>query len=443
MNILFILPEYYPHSGGGISTYYLHYIKALKPYCGKIKIIVGSGYVQSDEDHLVDGVEVEYLRKDIHQACLNKFSKFDLIPDFRNNLAAAWAMFQQADEGKDFDIIECTDFGLGFIPWVINNKQPVITRLHGSAGQIRLHEADQPDNMAIDFMRQTELLLLPHCDKIITHSSANQLFWNQLFNNQSVALIDPVFNTDVKTPLPLAEREPFGLVTARIQRWKGPIPLCEALTKLNTTEAPQIKWIGRDMPYEGRQSMSAFLKNKFPAVWDKNVKTQSPLPNEQIQALQKKVKFGVAPSTWDMFNFTCLEFLGAGTPLICSDGAGASDLIDHGKNGFKYRASDPIALADCLRQISGMQEEEYNKMALAGLDTVNQRLSPAKIIPLNLEQYRLAISNFKGKPANTFLEAIYAPSNKQSPIKDILDALPLKRLLSYVARRIKSKTGKN
>src|ERR1700744_3694300 len=96
----------------------------------------------------------------------------------------------------------------------------------------------------------------------------------------------------------------------------------------------------------------------FPSVWNKHVAHQKPLHNDQVKALQQKVKFGIIPSTWDMFNFTCLEFLSAGTPVICSDGAGCSDLIEHGKNGFKYPATDTDSLAECLRQMSKMDESE-------------------------------------------------------------------------------------
>ena len=58
---MFILPEYYPHSGAGISTYYQHYIKAIKPYCNRIKVLVGSGYLQGGNSLSVDGVEIEFL----------------------------------------------------------------------------------------------------------------------------------------------------------------------------------------------------------------------------------------------------------------------------------------------------------------------------------------------------------------------------------------------
>jgi len=143
--------------------------------------------IKDNNDHIIDNIEVEYLRVDLYHKYLNKFSKFDLLPEFKKNIAAAWAMFDQANAGEGFDIIECTDYGLGFMPWVINHKKPVITRLHGSTGQIHLHETKIPDSLLIDLIRQTELLLLPVCDRLITHSNANQKFWRRWISGSTTA----------------------------------------------------------------------------------------------------------------------------------------------------------------------------------------------------------------------------------------------------------------
>ena len=443
MNILFIIPEYYPHSGGGISTYYLHYIKALQPYCHKIKVITGSGYTQSEDTYQLNGIVIEYLKPAIYQEYLTKFSKLDLLPEVRNNMAAAWAMFKQAEGGNGYDVIECTDFGLGFIPWVINHQKPLITRLHGSSGQISIHEKGLPDNLLSDFNKQAELLLLPLSDKLITYSKANQQFWEPLFKNKQVKHIDPVYSVETTPPMALAQRENHGLVTARIQQWKGPVQLCEAMAKITRDAIPPIRWIGRNVRYNNKESTSEYLKARFPSIWNKMVTPQNPVPNQEIIVMQRKAKFGLVPSTWDMFNFTCLEFLSAGTPVICSDGAGCADLVTHGKNGFKYAANDTSALAGCLQQMNAVSAEEYSQMALAGQQTIAKELSPDRLMPLNIEQYQSAINDFKPSPSNPFLDALYKPSDKLSDINDTLDTLPLKRLVNYVLKRIKSKTGIN
>ena len=440
LNILFILPEYYPHSGGGISTYYQHYIPALKSSAGKIKVIVGSGYVQSEDTYNMDGVEIEYLKPSIHSKYLSAFSRFDLLPEFRNNLAAAWAMYEQADYGKGFDIIECTDFALGFIPWVVERKKPVVTRLHGSSGQITFKENDLQNTLQNDFVRQTELLLLPQCDTLISHSSANKHWWESLISKE-IAHIFPVYSIAASSPIPFSERDDHGIVTARIQVWKGPIQLCQAVSEIQGKIKP-IKWYGRDTSYSEFGSMSEYLQHTFPSVWNKTVIPQNAVKNDEARELQSRALFGVICSTWDMFNFTCLEFMAAGTPVVCSDGAGVSELIRDGINGFKYEAQNTNELAECLKKASAMSKDKFDELSGAGIATIRQELSSEKLIPQNLQQYETASDSFRPTIANDFIRHMYSPSDHHTGISSTLDGQTVKNLAKYLVKRIRSKRSK-
>ncbi|MES2062132.1 MAG: glycosyltransferase family 4 protein [Bacteroidota bacterium] len=432
MNILFILPEYYPHSGGGISPYYIHYISALKPFCSRIKVIVGSGYTQAYDKFIYDGIEVEYLEPSLQQQYLTKFTKLDLFHGYRNDVAAAWAMWQQAAKGEGFDIIECTDFGLGFIPWVIEHHKPVITRMHGSTGQITLHENSLQDSAA-DCVMQAELALLPLCNNLITHSSANRNFWLNVFPGANINYIPPVYNNQQTQALPLNERDNNGLVTARLQKWKGPVELCKAVQVLK--DPVTIKWFGRDMPYLNNLTTSQYLSENFTGVWNKTVLHEKAIPNAEITILQRKALYGIVPSVWDMFNFTALEFLAAGTPLICSDGAGVADIIEHGKNGFKYPANDINALAKCIEQVLALNSTDYNKIVQAGFKTLDELLSPQALMPPYLKQYTDTIASFSPSNANIFLQKLYNPADKIITLAAVLDKQPLKKLIKYVYKR--------
>ncbi|MES2267301.1 MAG: glycosyltransferase family 4 protein [Bacteroidota bacterium] len=434
MNILFILPEYYPHSGGGISTYYLHYINALKPFCKRIKAIVGSGYVQSADKFDHNGIEVEYLDPELYHDYLHKFTAYDLLPAYKSNLAAAWAMWQQANNGEGFDIIECTDFGLGFTPWVIHHQKPLITRMHGSTGQIALHENDSDTRISTDTFINAELALLPLCDRLITHSAANRDFWRSILPHASIEHIRPVFQTEKPQLVAFADRDKFGLVTARIQKWKGPEVLCEAIGFLK--EKIEIKWFGRDTVYDNKITTAQYLTHKYSQIWGGQIITSPPKPNAEIQFMQQQAKFGLIPSVWDMFNFTCLEFMAAGTPVICSDGAGVVELIEHGKNGYKYNAAKPKDLAECIESVAALSPQQYEAMALAGQQTVADLLSAEALMPLYMQEYNAVMAGFKPSTANAFLSSVYAPSAKTHSIADILDKQPLKKLMAYIKKRL-------
>jgi glycosyltransferase involved in cell wall biosynthesis len=434
VRILFILPEYYPHSGGGISTYYEHYIKALKPHCAHIKVIVGSGYVQDTKKFDHYGVEVEYLDPNLYKRYSLQFNKYELLPEYKNNIAAAWAMWHQAKAGDDFDIVECTDFGHGYVPWVINHSRPVITRMHGSTGQIALHEGGAKSGLETDVNIQTEMALLPLCDSMITHSEANQAFWSSVFPTTNIQFIHPVYERIQTVPLGYKERDDCAVVTARVQKWKGTVELCGAVALLKSPIT--IKWYGRDIIYNKLQSTSAYLTVQYPRIWNRSVLSLPPKPNTEIKNIQQRAKFGIVPSVWDMFNFTCLEFMSAGTPVICSDGAGASGLITHGVNGFKYEATDIKALAKCIEAVAEINEDAYQSIATCAQQTIDRLLNGNVLLPFYIKVYNDVIAAFRPTDANVFIKKIYCPSDEYESVTDILNRQPFKKFTRYFLRRM-------
>lgn len=432
MKILFILPEYYPHSGGGISTYYLHYIKALKNEVDEICVLVGSGYTQSEDIFNIDGIKIEYLKPTIYKNYLNKFSKFDLVPEYRNNIAAAWAMWKQSNEGAGFDIIECTDFGLGFVPWLVNHKLPVVTRLHGSTGQIDLYETHFKTGLSGDLHRQAELILLNYADKLISHSLANKIYWENILR-KNVELVFTIFSNE-QVFVSLNEKENYGIVCGRIQDWKGPDILSKAIELLQV-EKPIIKWFGRNTSFDGKIDKITHLQKSYPKIWGKQILPQEPLPHHKIIKIQKQAKFAVIPSTWDMFNFTGLEYLSSGTVLICSENAGVSELIENGVNGFKYSNNDPLELANCIEAVLKLNEREYKQIVENAKTTLLKNLDSKKILEANAQIYKHLLNINTYINDNVYLNELFKPIGNKYNLGDLLKNISLKKLIHYTLDR--------
>ena len=258
---------------------------------------------------------------------------------------------------------------------------------------------------------------------------------------KEVSFSPPAFDPDPAPPLPAAKRRPFGVVTGRIQIWKGPIVLCKAMSVAGKNLLP-VEWYGRDFSYKDGISMSRYLKENFPAIWGKTVIPKPAVTLEQAHRLQKDARFGLICSTWDMFNFTVAEFLAAGTPVICSEGAGASELVRHGVNGLKCSPDDIAGLANCIGILSTMDERTYENMAKAAIETITNDLSPSAIIARNLEYYHSVAGKSENMSANDFLRHIYEPSERQIPVAEILDTQPLEKLFKYIVKRAISRARK-
>jgi hypothetical protein len=121
VKLLFVLPEYLPQHGGGIITFYRTWLPLLASRGHDVHVLVGSAFTMSDEarPRVIDGVHVEVLDRQRFLAHLPAFSHYAATPGLQGYLAAAWALFEQAKGGGDFDLVETTDWGLLFAPWIV------------------------------------------------------------------------------------------------------------------------------------------------------------------------------------------------------------------------------------------------------------------------------------------------------------------------------------
>src|SRR5262245_34160558 len=95
MNLLFVIPEYPPHAGGGIVTYYGNLLPELVKQGHQVHAIVGSAFTSQLSSYEADGVTVEFLDHVAVDANLSKFSRYAALPELQRHLAAAWTAFEQ------------------------------------------------------------------------------------------------------------------------------------------------------------------------------------------------------------------------------------------------------------------------------------------------------------------------------------------------------------
>lgn len=79
----------------------------------------------------------------------------------------------------------------------------------------------------------------------------------------------------------------------------------------------------------------------------------------------------VQPSITEGFGIEVLEALSYGCPVICSEGAGASSVIEDGKNGFVIKKRDPKAIADKIQYFKD-NPGEIERMGKNATEKVSQ-----------------------------------------------------------------------
>ena len=110
------------------------------------------------------------------------------------------------------------------------------------------------------------------------------------------------------------------------------------------------------------------------------------MPNAGIVAAMAAADVLVLPSRFDGWGAVVNEALMVGTPVICSDRCGASDVIENGRNGYVFEAGNARALLECLHSIC--HNFHWDRDALAS--TESTRLGgPAVAARFQLHAMRL------------------------------------------------------
>lgn len=91
------------------------------------------------------------------------------------------------------------------------------------------------------------------------------------------------------------------------------------------------------------------------------------LPNAETVAAMAGADVLVLPSRFDGWGAVVNEALMVGTPVICSNRCGASDLIENGRNGYVFEAGSASALRERLRQYC--EDFHWNRTELANTET--------------------------------------------------------------------------
>jgi len=117
------VPEYPPLTGGGIATYYGALVPPLLRQGHKVRVIAGSAFSPRLAGYQLPGLSVEFLEPTEVSASMRRFDRYRLMPELQRHLAAAWAAWERANGGAGFDVTETTDWGLLFIPWIVEESR--------------------------------------------------------------------------------------------------------------------------------------------------------------------------------------------------------------------------------------------------------------------------------------------------------------------------------
>ena len=444
MRVLFLTPEF-DGSGGGVFTYMRALLPALRELGLEPVVFEGSASNNTEDGVpiVVEGILVHKLQTARYKEWRARFAGLAAAPLLRSHLAAAWALWEQAGRGADFDVIEASDYGLLFVPPVVEGRTPLLVQCHGSVGQLSMHDALPGEELdgAIIRMIERAALASDGC-RLHTFSAMNAGFWEGE-TGRAVGHDAPGWAMPAAAAIASDMVSNRGLVVGRVQNWKGPHVLCGALRQLGS-DAPSVDWVGRDMPSRmPGLSIASELRRSFPDVWGVRITHRPPVDPPSVVRLQAQALFNLVPSTWDVFNFTVVEGLASGRPTIVSSGAGASELIEDGRSGYLFESGDAASLADAIRRVVSETPERLRAVGSAGRELVTNRLDPLASARDRRELYTETIArhaiNGTARPIDGWLADICRGRVPAGEEYGFLSRVPLSVLWRHVMARLRSR----
>jgi glycosyltransferase involved in cell wall biosynthesis len=444
MKLLYLLPEYVEDAGGGIIAFYRHLLPALARQGHEVRVIVGSGLATEHhrDEHEVHGVRVERLDHSLFDKQYTALGRFASQPMLRQLVAGAWAAYEQAGRGADADVVETVDWGLMFLPWYVQQAPHVVVQMHGSTGQIGAHDPQAGSEIEEMFAQLLERSALHAPLHLQAYSGVNARSWRA--QGVDVPVVMPPAWRSMSTATGSVERHDRALVVGRVQRWNGPHVLCEALAMLGDT-APGVDWIGRDTAAgaDGR-SFAASLAASYPGIWGGKVRHVQQVPAAEVAKQQRLASFVVVPSEWDTFNFTCVEAMAAGAPVICSTGAGASQTIEDGRTGLLFESGNAAGLADAMRRMLALTPAQRRDMGEAARLSIQEKLDPQANAAARMREYERIASQAQHRAPladSDWLAAAVRPGSTSADSYEFLHRVPLRAVLRHAWERTLAKAG--
>jgi glycosyltransferase involved in cell wall biosynthesis len=433
MKLLFVVSEYGPGVTGGIATYYRNLLPELARRGHEVHVVLADRGMERLPDP-VSGITVSRVGPKLVEAEAGRFDAFAAIPVLQTRLARAWAAWRLAGEGEDYDLVETSDYNALFAPWVMPaSRVPVVAQLHGSSGQLLTHDPLAGDELQASVTRLLETSLLGRADELQSYGGPNAREWAGLLGREVVHLWPAWRSAAEPTPATLPDGIE-GLVVARVQTWKGPAVLCEALRQLGP-DAPTVGWVGADTHYrQGGRWYGEHLAATYPDLWGRKVIPLGRRSPAETATLQAAARFVVVPSTWDVFNLAAVEAMGQGRVVVCSEGAGAAELIRDGETGFRCAAGDALGLADRLRRVRGLDESARRRMGEGARAAVAETLDPERVAGLRLARYE-TLAKRQSQAARLSRFELVGPDEVVADALAFLDRVPLRKLVRYAIRR--------
>lgn len=413
MHICLATREFPPTTNGGIATYYTNLAQLFANHGHTVTVLtVGNNTTKSQWSYPgVTVIRLDQAPEVLFNQLKRKFEQqlHYVARAIADGLAMRdWLRDNATKQG--IDIVETPEYGGAASFLIENDMPPTLVVCHGSYGQIK-HHIRKGETSVQKFISSLEVMSIGLADEVGCYSPMNAGEWECFIGRKPRFIVAPhILTTSVSPKNSYRTSNYTGIVVGRLGNLKGALEVIEALDIcVKKGIDVKIRWIGGDQasPLESIKSTKAHLQQHYPHLWDQHFLWEEFLPPEETRRAQLDADFAMVPSRWDSFNFTAVEAMSAGTPVVISTGAGASYLCKNMENGIVVPPKNADALVDAIVTLQDANLRE--RLGKQGRATVEREFAADKIVTEHIGAYKAAIARHAYRQEHPYNCSVMAP----------------------------------
>lgn len=406
MHIVFASVEFVTEKmwDGGLSNYLVKASSIFADYGHKITIVVyseGNDTIQYNEN-----ITVVRVAKD--RAQIDLFLRFVNDMQLRDNLEYLWYGYQlnrrlrELDKKEKIDIIQyCHLKALGLfrikkIPSVVRMSSfgPIDREIHKPNFELKNCRAKVTLEDKLDF------LALKRADSVFAPSALTALALKKIACQGVKVLETPAMGINITQtqclPDNLAGKKYF-LYFGILSSSKGLNLIVQSIYRILETN-PQYYFVfaGKDCGVSLREGMRTpairKLKEEAKEYADRVICLAPISDRDLLNTVIYHARLCILPFRYDNLSNTCVEAMELGKIVISTYKSGISQLIKDGYNGFLIEQNNPQKLADKIKEVLELSEEEKKRISENAIKRI-QRMSPENFYKYMMIYYQDIINN--------------------------------------------------
>lgn len=393
MKVLFVSQEMPPETGwGGIGTY-VHVISAALAAKGLEVHVLSAVEEQPASCLQVGGVTV-------HRCCLPPVLRPAVhAPESWRRILLSVSVTRLVNWlGLEPDVVECPEWMAEGLVLSLQDRFPLVVRLHSTARQIFPFSGQGAHGHGFDgrLAARLEETSARRANVVISTRAnlCDVAGWMRL-NEEALHAIPYPIRLPQESPMDNAE-PPRVTFIGRLEARKGPEILLRAAPRvLEAIPDARFTFVGRDIIDPGVMPSSDWLRAEAQRLGVRHaIELTGQLSHEGVEEQLRLATVCAFPSRWESFGNVVAEASAVGRPVVVSDIPGFRDVVEDGVTGRMVPLDDSDGWADALVALL-RNTDRARAMGHAGSKHIAQISDPARVADLTLVAHEHAIERWQ------------------------------------------------